>query len=261
MSKTSVNQVIQRAVSDAAFRRQLQREPGKALAGFDLTAEERASITSGDPARLTALGVDQRMSKAFVLGAAADASTAVQSGITGNLGASGSAAFIDESGSGASRGLIGDSTSGATSVFASDPTSGATAGIVGDSTTGASGTIVGSDGPQLDPGIVSDPASGATAVIPGDPTTGATADLSTAGDGNTIDPGLVDTSATQFAGTQVTIVDQPQTAFENAGDATVGVDPSLSNTLQDGGVAPTIDPTPTFDGHVTIDDGGDSLTQ
>lgn len=93
MSKSTVNQVVQRAISDAAFRRQLQSDPHKALKGFDLSADERSAITAGDPARLTALGVDQRMSKAFSLGALSDASKVVVGDATG---AGGSAAFIDD---------------------------------------------------------------------------------------------------------------------------------------------------------------------
>jgi hypothetical protein len=161
MSKSSVQQVIQKAVSDAAFRRQLQREPAVALSGFDLTADERASITTGDPTRLTALGVDQRMSKAFALGAAADASTPVNSTAIDNPGTAGTAAFIDEgsvAGSNSPEGLVGDTTSGATSVFASDPTSGATS------------SMIGSDGAQLDAGIVGDATSGASSVFAADPT-------------------------------------------------------------------------------------------
>lgn len=94
MSKTAVNQVIQRAISDAAFRRQLQREPGKALTGFDLTKDERSAITSGDPSRLTALGVDQRMSKAFAIGGLGDVSKVVVGDATG--AGAGGATFIDE---------------------------------------------------------------------------------------------------------------------------------------------------------------------
>ena len=184
MSKSVVNQVIQRAISDAAFRRQLQRDPGKALVGFDLTQEERVSITSGDPRRLTALGVDQRMSKAFALGAAADASTPINDSAIDNPASAGSQAFIDEgsaAGSNVDEGLVSDTTSGATSVFASDPTSGATH------------SLTGTDGPQLDAGLVGDTTSGATAVIPGDPTVGATAfeGTDTSGDMNVIDPGLL----------------------------------------------------------------------
>ena len=98
MSKSTVNQVVQRAISDAAFRRQLQSDPHKALKGFDLSADERSAITAGDPARLTALGVDQRMSKAFSLGALSDASKVVVD--DGGAGGVGSAIFIDDGGSG-----------------------------------------------------------------------------------------------------------------------------------------------------------------
>ena len=83
MSRSTVNQVVQRAIGDAAFRRQLQRDPQNALSGFDLSDDERAAITSGDPTRLTALGVDQRMSKAFGLG-----------GLSTTLGLSGGGCFL-----------------------------------------------------------------------------------------------------------------------------------------------------------------------
>jgi len=92
MSNGAVQQVIQRAIGDAAFRRQLQSDPGKALAGMDLTKDERAAVTSGDPARLTALGVDQRMSKAFGLsGVEASKAMAID-----DAGGGGTATAIDE---------------------------------------------------------------------------------------------------------------------------------------------------------------------
>jgi len=212
MSKSSVQQVIQKAVSDAAFRRQLRREPAVALAGFDLTADERASITTGDPTRLTALGVDQRMSKAFALGAAADASTPVNETAIDNPGTAGSAAFIDEGGAAGSNspeGLIGDTTSGATGVFASDSGDALNVqeGITSDSASGVSSSLTGTDGAQFDSGFISDATTGATSVIPGDPTVGATAfeGVDSTGDMNMIDPGMVEGS--QVAGTQVTIDD------------------------------------------------------
>jgi hypothetical protein len=65
MSSSTLGTVIQRAISDAAFRGQLQTNPAAALRGFDLTADETAALRSGDPARLSALGIDQRISKAF----------------------------------------------------------------------------------------------------------------------------------------------------------------------------------------------------
>ena len=43
MSK-NLETVIQRAISDAAFRRQLQANPEAALRGFKLTADEVASL-------------------------------------------------------------------------------------------------------------------------------------------------------------------------------------------------------------------------
>ena len=272
MSKSSVQQVIQRAVSDAAFRRQLQREPAKALAGFDLTAEERASIAGGDPARLTALGVDQRMSKAFALGAAADASNPVADSVIDSAGGAGTNvqdAFIDEGGLAGSNtldSLIGTNTSGASSVFASDPTSGATG--VNESTTAdtagaatnTADSMTGTDGAQFDAGLVGDTTSGAAAVIPGDPTVGAAAfeGQDTTGDMNVIDPGVMSSSTAQIAGTQVTI-DDGQSAFEPEGSSEFSASQATSSG-DDLGVENSINPMPTYDGHVTIDDGGDSLT-
>jgi hypothetical protein len=68
MSK-NLEMVIQRAISDAAFRRQLQSDPEAALRGFKLTDGEVAALRSGDAGKLTSLGIDQRMSKTFTFGA------------------------------------------------------------------------------------------------------------------------------------------------------------------------------------------------
>ncbi|OLE77822.1 MAG: hypothetical protein AUG02_00425 [Chloroflexi bacterium 13_1_20CM_2_70_9] len=70
---TKLNDVVQRAISDAAFRSQLRSDPAKALRGFSLSPEETQALTSGDPAKLVALGIDQRMSKVFVTGGASGA--------------------------------------------------------------------------------------------------------------------------------------------------------------------------------------------
>src|ERR1700694_377372 len=67
MSKEALAKVVQRAISDGAFRRQLSSDPGTALRGFDLTADESAAIRSGDSNRLSSLGVDLRMSKVFTM--------------------------------------------------------------------------------------------------------------------------------------------------------------------------------------------------
>ena len=68
MSSKNLEKVIQRAISDAAFRRQLQSNPEAALRGFKLTSDEVTALRSGDAGRLMSLGVDQRMSKAFQIG-------------------------------------------------------------------------------------------------------------------------------------------------------------------------------------------------
>jgi NAD dependent epimerase/dehydratase family enzyme len=44
MSSKQLGTVIQRAISDGAFRRQLQSDPASALRGFDLTSDEVAAI-------------------------------------------------------------------------------------------------------------------------------------------------------------------------------------------------------------------------
>lgn len=67
MSKEALAKVVQRAISDGAFRRQLANDAGTALKGFELTANEAAAIRSGDSGRLSALGIDVRMSKMFTL--------------------------------------------------------------------------------------------------------------------------------------------------------------------------------------------------
>src|ERR1700738_5731551 len=68
MASKNLGAVIQRAISDGAFRRQLQSDPAAALRGFNLTPDEVAAVRSGDSGRLMSLGIDQRMSKAFTLG-------------------------------------------------------------------------------------------------------------------------------------------------------------------------------------------------
>ena len=83
---TKLNDVVQRAISDAAFRSQLRSDPAKALRGFSLSPEETRALTSGDPAKLVALGIDQRMSKVFVTGGATG--TPFEANQTGDVGIS-----------------------------------------------------------------------------------------------------------------------------------------------------------------------------
>src|SRR6266850_7074676 len=88
MSKEILTKVVQRAISDGAFRRQLSNDPNTALRGFDLTPNEAAAIRSGDSGRLSALGIDVRMSKAFNLaGGEAVANSMTPADITTGSGA------------------------------------------------------------------------------------------------------------------------------------------------------------------------------
>jgi len=127
MSKGNLGQVVKRAISDAAFRRQLQSDPEGALKGFDLSSDERAALRSGDASKLTSLGIDQRMSKTFAMG---EGAAAVSKWGTGNdlaLGATVpdggeplvSDALISGAGGRASDALIGEA-SGAKGARISD---------------------------------------------------------------------------------------------------------------------------------------------
>jgi hypothetical protein len=108
MTETVLKQIVQRAVRDGSFRAQLRSDPNKALAGFGITTDERTALASGDPARLTALGVDQRMSKAFSAGVLSDASKVVAS----TDATKGVADFNDELSAGGTAVIVGDPTSG-----------------------------------------------------------------------------------------------------------------------------------------------------
>lgn len=63
MSSDTVNRLIERAMSEQAFREALMNDPGAALRGEDLTDDERAALISGDPLELEGLGVDTRLTK------------------------------------------------------------------------------------------------------------------------------------------------------------------------------------------------------
>src|SRR3989440_7261466 len=106
MASKNLGAVIQRAISDGAFRRQLQSDPAAALRGFNLSPDEIAAIRSGDSGKLMSLGVDQRMSKAFTVGG-------------GFLGATRSTGS-DLGGSGANT-LVGDATVGTREGIVGDP--------------------------------------------------------------------------------------------------------------------------------------------
>jgi hypothetical protein len=117
MASKNLGAVIQRAISDGAFRRQLQSDPAAALRGFNLTPDEIAAIRSGDSSKLMSLGIDQRMSKAYVL----SGSVATRASVSDGTAAGASSALTDTAG--AHETVIGDPTSGSQAVL--DPTSGA----------------------------------------------------------------------------------------------------------------------------------------
>jgi hypothetical protein len=103
--------VIQRAISDGAFRRQLQSDPATALRGFNLSPDEIDAIRSGDSSKLISFGVDQRMSKAYTVGGGFLGATR---DTTSDLNPGGSAnALVGDDTSGARDGIIGDPTSNA----------------------------------------------------------------------------------------------------------------------------------------------------
>jgi hypothetical protein len=147
MSKEAITKVVQRAISDAGFRRQLGTDPSGALRGFDLSADEAAALRAGDAGRLSALGVDQRMSKAFALGGAAAAATRPggvdlnASGLnTGganalsNADATGGAGSVRSalvSSSDANAAMIDDGATGARTIIPTEPGGNLTADVDG----------------------------------------------------------------------------------------------------------------------------------
>ena len=73
MSKAGLDSLVQKAMADESFRKQIKENPDAALAGYDLTAEEKAAIKSGNAAKLRELGVDERITKsAFDIGVSPD---------------------------------------------------------------------------------------------------------------------------------------------------------------------------------------------
>jgi hypothetical protein len=59
----ALRQVVERASTDQAFRLQLQSDPRRALAEYELTADERVGLLRGVVTALTPTGVERRVSK------------------------------------------------------------------------------------------------------------------------------------------------------------------------------------------------------
>ncbi len=68
MSKQALQTALDRAIDDADFRNQLASDPHTALAGYDLTSEERTAFMSADQSQLEQhLGpLDDRTSKSVM---------------------------------------------------------------------------------------------------------------------------------------------------------------------------------------------------
>ena len=64
MSEAAVAEVLERALRDRAFADQLASNPGAALAGYDLTDQERAAIRLGSAEPPTSAPLEERPSMA-----------------------------------------------------------------------------------------------------------------------------------------------------------------------------------------------------
>ncbi len=67
MSQTAVEQIMGKMLLDAQFRKLMASDMPQALAGFDLTAEEREGLKNIDLAdfQKTVTSLDERVSKAL----------------------------------------------------------------------------------------------------------------------------------------------------------------------------------------------------
>lgn len=65
MSEAAVMEILDRAVNDAGFRALLQRAPDEALAGYDLTPQERERFRGS---ALRAEALEERVSKTDLTG-------------------------------------------------------------------------------------------------------------------------------------------------------------------------------------------------
>ena len=63
MSEQALMEIMARAGRNPAFWEQIKRDPTTALAGYALTAAERATVVRGSVEPLPALGLDTRVAK------------------------------------------------------------------------------------------------------------------------------------------------------------------------------------------------------
>ncbi len=174
MSKEALAKVVQRAISDGAFRRQLSTDPGTALRGFDLTVDESAAIRSGDSSRLSTLGVDLRMSKAFSLASDQATGDAARPVMSNDLGASytGATTVAGQGSAGSSaNALTGQSSAGssATSIAGQGSAGSSANELGGQSSVGSSALTSGDQGDNEPILTAGGNADHDAMVIPGEP--------------------------------------------------------------------------------------------
>lgn len=174
MSKEALAKVVQRAISDGAFRRQLSTDPGTALRGFDLTSDESAAIRSGDSSRLSTLGVDLRMSKAFSMASDQATGDAARPVLSNDLGASytGATTVAGQGSAGSSATtLAGQGSAGSSAnTFAGQGSAGDSAHTIGGQGSMGSSALTSGDQGDNEPLLTSGDGAGRdSVVIPGEP--------------------------------------------------------------------------------------------
>jgi hypothetical protein len=63
MSLQAIEQLLERALSEPAFRAQLKANLDEAIKGYDLTPDEIVALKKGDDATLRAMSVDEQLGK------------------------------------------------------------------------------------------------------------------------------------------------------------------------------------------------------
>jgi hypothetical protein len=63
MPSEAFQKLLERVVSDDAFFARLESDREATLAEYDLTEDERQALRSGEAAKLSAVGLDERVSK------------------------------------------------------------------------------------------------------------------------------------------------------------------------------------------------------
>ena len=69
MTQAAVEQVVGKLVTDSEFRAQVEKDPAAALAGFDLTGEERDGLSGVDVSAFheASTALDDRVTKIWTI--------------------------------------------------------------------------------------------------------------------------------------------------------------------------------------------------